>query len=99
MVELFVERNNWTLDDFQGLPGNTRINFCDRHCLVTTCNSRQGLGSTRSRLVSQIDQEFIFYELNPFNCWITEMYEVIEETPLSQIYRTDVESRRRVVSQ
>lgn len=100
-ITLFIERNNWTLEDFAGLPGNTRINFCDRWCLVTTCNSRQGLGSTRSRMVSQINQEFIDLELNPFNCWITEMYEVIEETLLSQTYSYNVRrgGNNRIMSQ
>lgn len=97
-LTLFVERNNWSLQDFYGIPGNVRINFCDHLCMVTTCNSRQGHGSTRSRMVSQINQEFIDLELNAFNCWITEMYEVIEETPLTQTYSYDVR-RNTVVSQ
>lgn len=96
----FVERNNWTLEDFTGLPENTRINFCDRLCLVTTCFSRNGLGSTRTRMVSQINQEFIDLELNAFQCWITEMYQVIEETPLTQTYSYDVRrNNNRIMSQ
>lgn len=95
-LTLFVERNNWLLEDFHGLPGNVRINFCDRLCTCTTVNSRIGLGSTRSRMVSQLNQEFIDLELNAFNCWITEMYEVIELTPTTQTYRDiDVNNIRR----
>ena len=100
-LTLFVERNNWSLEDFHGLPGNIRINFCDRLCTCTTVNSRMGLGSTRSRMISQVNQEFID-ELNVFNCWITEMYEIIELTPMTQTYRdVDVRdlTRTRLLSQ
>ena len=67
-----IQRNNWTLQDFQHLSPSTRVNFCDYHCMCTTFNSPNGIGNTRSRLVSQINQEFI-NELNVFNCWITEI--------------------------
>jgi hypothetical protein len=83
---MFEERNNWSLEDFVGLSQNVRINFCDRLCLCTTVNSRLGLGSTRTRMVSQLNQDFID-ELNMFNCWITEIYEIIDLTPTTQTYR------------
>ena len=67
-----IQRNNWTLQDFQHLSPSTRVNFCDYHCVCTTFNSPSGIGNTRSRLVSQINQNFID-QLNIFNCWITEI--------------------------
>lgn len=73
-MDINVARNNWKLEDFQNFhnPTTTRINFCDNYCMCTTIFSRNGIGSTRSRLVSEIDEQFIT-ELNVWNCWITEI--------------------------
>lgn len=86
MLQKCIAKNNWRIEDFDDLPNNTRILFCDHYCLCTTIRSLQGIGNTRYRMKNQINQDFID-ELNTFYCWITEIYEVIEETPLSNVYR------------